>query len=65
VNASLRQVLSSREGTRNYAIVQVLLQTGMRLDECSQLILADLEVGERNACVTIRSGKAIGSAQCR
>ncbi len=42
---------------RNYAIVQVLLQTGMRLDECSQLALADIEFGERSGRVTIRSGK--------
>ncbi len=39
VNALLRQIQSSsRETVRNYAIVQLLLQTGMRLDECSHLI---------------------------
>ena len=42
---------------RNYAIVQVLLQTGIRLDECSQLTLSDIEFGERSGRVTIRSGK--------
>lgn len=57
VNALLRQVQSSHDTTRNYAIVQVLLQTGMRLDECSQLTLADMEFGERSGRVTIRSGK--------
>ena len=57
VNALLRQVQSSRDAIRNYAIVQVLLQTGMRLDECSQLTFADIEFGERSGRVTIRSGK--------
>src|SRR2546421_2542420 len=57
VNALLRQVQSSRGAVRNYAIVQVLLQTGMRLDECSQLTLADIEFGERSGRVTIRVGK--------
>ena len=57
VNALLRQVQSSRDAVRNYAIVQVLLQTGMRLDECGQLALTDIEFGERSGRVTIRSGK--------
>ena len=57
VNALLRQVRVSREGARNYAIVQVLLQTGMRLDECSHLKLEDIEFGERSGRVTIRHGK--------
>jgi site-specific recombinase XerD len=35
----------------------VLLQTGMRLDECSQLTLDDIELGERSGRVTIRQGK--------
>lgn len=34
-NALLRQAQASHDRLRNYAIVQVLLQTGMRLDECS------------------------------
>ncbi len=57
VNALLRQAQSSRDAVRNYAVVQILLQTGMRLDECSQLTLADIEFGERSGRVTIRSGK--------
>lgn len=57
VNALLRQVQSSRDAVRNYAIVQVLLQTGMRLDECSKLTLADIELGERGGRAAIRSGK--------
>src|SRR5260370_10163164 len=47
----------SRDAVRNYAIVQMLLQTGIRLDECSQLTLDDIEFGERRGRVTIRQGK--------
>lgn len=43
VNALLRQARTSRDSLRNYAIIQVLLQTGMRLDECSYLTLDDIE----------------------
>jgi len=58
VNALLRQVQSSsRDKGRNYAILQVLLQTGIRLDECSHLMIEDIEFGERSGRVTIRSGK--------
>jgi site-specific recombinase XerD len=57
VNALLRQAQTSRDSLRNYAIVQVLLQTGMRLDECSQLTIDDIELGERSGRVTIRQGK--------
>lgn len=56
-NALLRQARISRDPLRNYAVVQVLLQTGMRLDECSQLTLDDIELGERSGRVTIRRGK--------
>ena len=57
VNALLRQVETSRDGIRNYAIVQLLLQTGLRLDECGHLNLEDLDFGERSGRVTIRQGK--------
>src|SRR6266568_2423260 len=56
-NALLRQARTSRDPLRNYAIIQVLLQTGIRLDECSQLTLDDLGVGERSGRMTIRQGK--------
>ncbi|EFH82326.1 tyrosine-type recombinase/integrase [Ktedonobacter racemifer] len=62
VNALLRQARTSRDPLRNYAIVQVLLQTGIRLDECSQLTLDDIELGERSGRVTIRQGK--GNKAC-
>jgi site-specific recombinase XerD len=58
VSALLRQIQSSsRDAVRNYAIVQLLLQTGMRLDECSHLNLEDIQFGERSGRITIRHGK--------
>ncbi|TMD64233.1 MAG: integrase, partial [Chloroflexi bacterium] len=56
-NALLRQAHMSRDPLRNGAIVQMLFQTGLRLDECSQLTLDDIEFSERSGRVTIRSGK--------
>ncbi len=56
-NALLRQAQTSRDGRRNYAIVQLLLQTGIRLDECSQLTLSDIEFGERSGRLKVRQGK--------
>jgi integrase len=47
----------SHDGKRNYAMVQFLLQTGLELDECSQLMLSDIEFGERSGRVIVRSGK--------
>ena len=57
VNALLRQVQVSREPTRNYAIVQVLLQTGVRLSECSAITFADISFGERSGLLRVRAGK--------
>jgi site-specific recombinase XerD len=52
-----RQAQVSRDAQRNYAIVQLLLQTGIRLDECSQLTLDDIEFGERSGRLKVRQGK--------
>ncbi|HEX4206603.1 MAG TPA: tyrosine-type recombinase/integrase [Ktedonobacteraceae bacterium] len=57
VNALLRQTQASRNPARNYAIVQVLLQTGIRLSECSGLTLSDITFGERSGLLLIRAGK--------
>ena len=57
VNALLRQAQLSRNPTRNYAIVQVLLQTGIRLSECSNLTFGDITFGERSGLLLIRAGK--------
>lgn len=45
------------QGARNYAIVQLMLQTGLRVDEVVQLVGADLEINDRSGLVRVRSGK--------
>ena len=57
VNALLRQGQASGEPERNYAILQVLLQTGIRLSECSGLRLGDITFGERGGMLLVRAGK--------
>jgi site-specific recombinase XerD len=57
VNALLRQTQVSLDPVRNYAIVQVLLQTGIRLSECSALTFGDISFGERGGMLLIRAGK--------
>ncbi len=57
VSALLRQAQTAREAARNYAILQVLVQTGMRLGECSALTLGDITCGERSGNALIRAGK--------
>lgn len=57
VNALLRAARSSRYGKRNYAICQMLLQTGMRVGECQSLHWQDIDYKERKGAVLIRAGK--------
>src|SRR5712692_330100 len=57
INALLRQAQMSRDPARNYAIVQVLLQTGLRLSECSGLTFSDITFGERSGLLLVRAGK--------
>lgn len=57
VNALLRAAQRSRHAARDYAIVQVLLQTGLRLGECQALTWGDIAFGEKRGAVTIRAGK--------
>ncbi len=57
INALLRQAHLSRESERNYAIIQVLIQTGIRLSECSALTFADLTFGERSGMLRVHKGK--------
>jgi site-specific recombinase XerD len=57
VNALLRAARTSRYGKRNYAICQLLLQTGMRIGECHALCWQDIEYKERKGSVLIRAGK--------
>lgn len=57
VNALLRQAQVSRDPARNYAIIQVLLQTGIRVSECSTLTFGDITFGERSGTLLVRAGK--------
>jgi site-specific recombinase XerD len=57
VNALLRQAQNSRDKERNYAIVQVLLQAGIRLSECAALTFEDITLGERSGLLQVRAGK--------
>jgi site-specific recombinase XerD len=57
VNALLREASRSRHAVRDYALVQLLLQTGMRIGECAAVDLEDISFGERGGSVTIRAGK--------
>jgi integrase/recombinase XerC len=57
VNALLRQAQLSRDPARNYAIVQILLQTGIRLSECAALTFEDITFGERGGLLHVRAGK--------
>lgn len=57
MNALLRQAQASRDPARNYAIVQILLQAGLRLSECAALTFDDITFGERSGIVRVRTGK--------
>jgi len=57
VNALLRQAQISRDKERNYATIQVLLQTGIRLSECAALTFEDITFGERSGLLQVRAGK--------
>lgn len=57
VNALLRQAAASRDPDRNVAILQTLLQTGIRLSECSALNFGGIAFGERSGTLTVRAGK--------
>ncbi len=57
VNALLRAATHSRHPARDAAIIQVLLQTGMRIGECAALMWEDISFGEKRGTVTIRAGK--------
>ena len=56
MNSLIRAV--ERHGSRrDQAIILVLLNTGLRVNELSELDLADLEMSERKGKLVVRSGK--------
>ena len=57
VHALLRAAGRSRHPARDTAIIQMLLQTGMRIGECAALMWEDVRFSEKRGAVTIRAGK--------
>jgi site-specific recombinase XerC len=57
IHALLRAAQKGRHGERDYAIVQMLLQTGMRIGECQALCWQDITLKQRSGLVLIRAGK--------
>lgn len=53
----MREAKRTQHPARDYALVQVLLQTGMRIGECAALPLADLQLGAGSGTARIRAGK--------
>jgi integrase/recombinase XerC len=42
---------------RNYALLELLLETGLRVGEASRLVIADCEIKDRSEMVRVRAGK--------
>jgi site-specific recombinase XerD len=57
VHALLRQSQDSHDPERNYAVIQTMLQTGIRLTECTVITYGDIAFGERSGELLIRAGK--------
>ena len=57
INALLREAQRTRHAQRDYALLQMMLQTGMRVGECAALNFEDIVFGERSGSAIIRSGK--------
>lgn len=57
VNALLRAAQRGRHPARDYALLQVFLQTGLRLGECQALTWGDVALGEKQGMVIVRAGK--------
>jgi len=57
VNALLRAAQRSAHPERDYAMIQLMLQTGIRIGECANLGYGDIEFGEKSGRVKVRMGK--------
>ena len=58
IQALLRAAGQTGHGlaSRNYALLQLLLQTGLRVGEAARLVVADCELNDRSGVVHVRSG---------
>jgi site-specific recombinase XerD len=61
VHAVLRAAGASRQSlaARNYALVQLMLQTGIRVGELAALRVGDITINDRSGSVRIREGKGL------
>ena len=61
VHAMLRAAGASGHGlaARNYALVQLMLQTGIRIGELAMLRVGDVTVNDRSGSLRIRQGKGL------
>jgi site-specific recombinase XerD len=59
VHALLRVAGSSNFAVRNYAIVQLIVQTGLRVSEVADLKMSDVKASERAGTVLVRQGKGL------
>lgn len=61
IHALLRAAGASTHGlaARNYALVQLMLQAGLRVGEVAALRIADVTLGERSGSVRVRHGKGL------
>jgi site-specific recombinase XerD len=61
VHALLRAAGASSHGlaARNYAMVQLMLQAGLRVGEVASLLVADITTSDRSGSVRIRQGKGL------
>jgi integrase/recombinase XerC len=61
VHAILRAAGASSHGlaARNYAMVQLMLQAGLRIGEVAALRIADITMNDRSGSVRIRHGKGL------
>lgn len=59
IQALLRAAGQTAHGLarRNYALVQLMIQTGLRVGEVSQLVVADCRINNRSGLVRVRAGK--------
>ncbi|HEU4326929.1 MAG TPA: tyrosine-type recombinase/integrase [Roseiflexaceae bacterium] len=56
-NALIRESQQGRHAARNEALVQLLLQTGLRIGEGAALVVGDLTIRARAGQVVVRAGK--------
>ena len=63
VMALLEHAQTTGEGVRNVAILQLLVQTGMRVGECSRLTWADVVPGEPQGWLIVRQKSSACSRQ--